>query len=493
MPVTLEIQLPNSRVDLGGEIVIEITLTNVGTDAVETASLFDNNNITNVVLCNDRDEALGTYNHITRQLLMEKTEPRTNDVRLVTLAPGGRETRSLNVCTWHWFTEPGVCLLRGLYAWDGNTVWSEPERLELLPVSLVSLDYQWSYHYGEKFLLHSSWVSENEQGGYTAYLRQSARFHPHVANFNPKLHERAKPFAPRVSFNASLVGGGPTWVAWVDEGGIEFVRTLEGVVDLGPTQIASGMQQLCWVGAPLATSSGDVHFFCLATAADGSRRVLVLTVDAQGGLRQTDQLNHDFSSAVGLTGISDMDGGYHLLWYVGSEVFCMTLDLQDLSAESKATLLWKSGKAISGLFVPPVLGEELTFACIHADDNPDAPYLWFTWLQARAGNNPLKQESFGFAGATSIESCSGVMNGERHVFAIVRSEQGIHYINPVLMQMMTVIGPDERDFYTHERLIVNPRNDVFCTANRVGYGLREWLLHSGDVEDFDEEEGDEDE
>lgn len=276
MSLTLEISLLQSRVFLGGEIVMELVLFNLGDDSIETASLFDNNTITNIVLSNEQDEWIGTYNHVSRQRLLEKTEPRTDDLRLITLDPGSREIRSLNICTWHWLSHPGVYLLRGLYSWKGKELLTEPLQLKVAPANLVSVDYQWSYHYGEKYLLESTWVVQNGDGGFCAYVRQSARFHPQIVNFNPKLHEQARPFAPRLSFNATLIGGGPTWVAWLDGGAIEFLCTRGGVVDVGPTRIHSGLEQLSWVAPPLATGSNDVYFFCAGAAGGGAVKALQL-------------------------------------------------------------------------------------------------------------------------------------------------------------------------------------------------------------------------
>ncbi len=493
MTLTLQLSVSRPRVQLGGEIVTHLTLTNSGTDRIETASLFDNNRVTNILLSNERDEPIGTYNHITRQLLFEKTEPRTDDVRLLHLAPGATEVRNLNFCTWHWIEQPGVYFLRGLYMWDGKEVYSAPRRIEILPTSLVSLDYQWAYHYGAQFLLNSTWVVKGEDGVFEVYLRESTRFRPQVINHNPIVHSSPSPLAPRVSFNSSLIVGGGTWVAWIDRNEIVGIRTNAGEVDLGPLRFSAGLGQLQWVGAPLTSTLGDVHLFCSGLDSDQKRVVVGLSVDENGILRERQVLSQDFSSAITLIGVSDQDGHYFLLWHTLHNVYCWEIDLATQQPLGQPTHLWRSQYAICGLLTPPVLEEEWLFSCVYAC--PDPGVLGVVWLQANTHSvsGPVKTEELPFPSAGSIVSCDGTMNGKGDVFVLLRSKQGVYYVNPTLMQTMSVVASSALRNITHERLIVTPRHDVFCAGNMAGIGLSEWLLHTGDEQDLDDDDDDDDE
>src|SRR4051794_18486490 len=108
MSLTLTLELPRPAVPLGGEIRLRLTLRNAGDAAVEVASLYDNNTITNYVLSDGDGQVLAVLNHVTRQELMEKVEPRTTDVKLITLGPGESEIRDDNLCRYTWLDHPGV-------------------------------------------------------------------------------------------------------------------------------------------------------------------------------------------------------------------------------------------------------------------------------------------------------------------------------------------------------------------------------------------------
>src|SRR5688572_30776265 len=100
----LELAVLRPQVPLGGEVALRISLINDADAAVDVVSLYNNNVVTNYVLCAADGAPLVTLNHLTRQTLMEKTEPRTGDHRIVTLQPGQAEVRDDNLCRYHWFT-----------------------------------------------------------------------------------------------------------------------------------------------------------------------------------------------------------------------------------------------------------------------------------------------------------------------------------------------------------------------------------------------------
>jgi hypothetical protein len=122
----MELEIPRRHVPLGGEILMRARLENAGDGAVETASLYDNNQITNYAILDAAGNLLKTVNHVTRQLAMGRGEPRTGDFKLVTLPAGGEEIREDNLCRYEWFEQPGSNFVRALYRWQSTKLWSEP-------------------------------------------------------------------------------------------------------------------------------------------------------------------------------------------------------------------------------------------------------------------------------------------------------------------------------------------------------------------------------
>jgi hypothetical protein len=494
----VELELARVDVPLGGAVELRITLRNDGSAPVETASLFDNNVITNYELSDADDRVLEVVNHVTRQRLMEKVEPRTNDFRLVTLPPGGTEERQDNLCRYLWLARPGTYYVRGLYRWNDEELRSAPARLEILPAPLGSYDQQWSYHYGEKFLLHACWVAERPDGASELYLRESLRFNPETINHNPSLGALPERIAPRVSFNRTLVAGGSVWLAWLGRADVSACRTLEGRLATAPQRYALPLAGLDWAAPPLTSESGEATLLVSGVAPGAGRRVTAIRLAPDGSEERRADVTPPLPGVVAIHGVCDDDGGFHLFWLTGDtfEVRHQRVDLDALAPLGAAETMWRADAPPLGIFTPPVLTEDSFLACLVAPPAAPSPSpspsddralrLQIAWLGLDAAANPLKARELALPGPDAVVRASGETNESGHLYALVTTQAAVYYVNGALMQWRAVAKTADLFADAAPMLTVNQRNDVFLVANRRPAGLAETLVHRGGEEDLSE-------
>jgi len=493
MSLKLELELLRETVPLGGEVPLRLTLRNGGSASEEVASLFDNNTITNYVLHDADGKPLATLNHVTRQRLMEKVEPRTTDLRMIQLSPGATEVRQDNLCRYHWFERPGTFTVRGLYRWKGIELWSEPCPLTIAPAPLLSFDQQWSHHYGEKFLLHSAWTVERPGGWIELFFRESMRFRPGVINTNAPLLLASEPFSPRVSFNRSLIAGGSVWLAWLTRGAVTVLKTTQGHLDGESRTHALPLDELDWVAPPLTSDTGDVILMVSGLGPGVGGRVMALHLRPDGTEERRQELTPAIPRVGFIGGACNQDNGFHLLWTMADthELWHLPIELATLQPSAAPTMLWQADWPIAGVFTPPVFDEDGFLACMFVRQEAKVPHLdvGIVWLQLQPDNNPLKLERLTLPGEEPLLRCRGEMGPGGRVFVLASSRRSVRYINASVMQLKELAAPEDLFPQVEERLTINSRGDVFLMANRRPYGLSETLLHRGSEEDL----GDEDE
>jgi hypothetical protein len=488
--LTLELQLPRTQVPQGGEILMRVRLANPGDAAVEVASLFDNNQITNYAVLDANGNLIKIVNHVTRQLLTGRGEPRTGDFRLITLTAGGEEIREDNLCRYEWFDRPGFYFVRALYRWQGNEIWSAPQPLEIVPAPLHAYDQQWVYHYGERFQLQSTWVAELPDGRLELYLRESLRSRPTVINHNRSLGSLAKPIQPKLSFDRSLMAGGSVWLAWLGEGTVTVLKTAGGKPVGEPQEHVLGLRELDWIGPPIASSDDDLVMFCSAARPDGGRLVTALRIGPDGSERQREVAIEQLTGAVITHGFCDEGGVFHLVWLSGEtqELWHQPISLSTLQCLGTRTRLWRVPGVPLAILTPPVWTSESYLACLHLAVEPAAsPMLGLAWLQLDERLNPRKTERLAVPSLENLAKCTGETTDSGRLFALLTTRESLIYVDGALAQWRQVALA--KDFYPEglELITVNGKNDVFLVGNRVGMGLSETFLQGGLDEDMSEE------
>ena len=485
MRLELDFEIVRDRVPLAGPIMLRTTLRNLDEATVEVASLFDNNRITNYVVFDDEHREIATVNHVTRQTLMEKVEPRTEDERIIRLAPGAAELREDNLSLYYWFLRPGRYHLRARYVWKGCDLWSDPVALEVLPAPVLSRDHQWGHHYGEKFVLHSSWVLPREDGMHELFFRESMRFRPQVVNVNPVLLELSHPVDPRVSFNRTMIAGSGVWIGWLQDDRLFVLKTRGGVVTAGPVEHTLPFRDTDWVTAPITSRAEDLVVLVSGRDGDAGRRILALRLRPDGTEEQRAFIDAPLTGAVQVHAACDPDGvGVHLFLLTSTnEIVHLFVDLATLQAGSP-TRVWRAPGQLVGLMLPPVVDDEAFFCSAHTDDRYQELHL--AWLQLEPSSNPLKVQSTQLPGdptdppeTRAVSSCSGEMNTRGHPFVLVTTPAGVLYVNGALMQSRLLAAPGDLLPPIEPRLAVNDRDDVFFIASRRPFGLTETLVHTG--------------
>jgi len=485
MTLRLELRLPRSRVSLGSEVALVLTLFNDGDAPVELASLFNNNTITNYVLTDADDREIVRVNHVTRQLLFEKTEPRTHDEKIHTLAAGGSEQRADNFCRYHWLERPGTYHLRGLYRFRDIELLSAPVRFEVEAAPLSNLDTVWLYHYGEKFLLYSAWIAEAEAAGRELVLRESARFRPQVINYNRVLARPGAPIAPRVAFHRSLLAGNPTWLSWLE--GQELVCQLasEGQTSAGPFRFRLPGANLRQVLQPIANADGSL---CLLLDWDPGAPQLFWLKVARDGSELGRAAFPLPASALLLRGVCDENGGYRLLWFSAAtgQLCTQALDLDQGVPSGQVTAFGQLANAPRALLVPPVLGSE-GYVCSVSTLAQERAVEFAWWSLFEDGSaGPAKVTRAEVPEAAQVLDISGELNAQATPFVLVRSHRLLRYVNGSLQQSLEVLKDAELDPAATERLVITPRNDVYLVTSRPGVGLTERRLHRGTEFDLSE-------
>lgn len=492
MSLHLDLSLKAQQVLLGGEVALCTTLRNDADTPIETASLFDNSQVTNYVLSDSQDKVVATVNNITRQILMEKGEPRTGDVRLISLGAGQAEIREDNLCLYHWFERPGVFHLRVLYRWREQSILSAPQRLEIMPAPLRWYDQQWAYHYGEKFMLHACWLAERQDSRTELFLRESLRFRPQVINHNPSLGIFAPTVAPRVSFDRTLVAGGSIWLAWLGEGEVTALRTYGGKPTSAVRTHAVPLVGLDWAAPPLRSENDDVILLVSGVEPGAGRRVMAIELGPDGGEVRRAMVTPALAGAVIIQGVCDEDLGFHLFWLTGDthEIRHQPIDLAALASAGPPKTLWQAPSLLLGFFTPPVLMPDSFFSCAFTVPDDRALRLGLAWLQLVPQANPLKLQEIALPGPDAVLRVSGEMNQSGHLFAMVTTPKAVHYVNGFLMQSRTLAATADLFPDGAIGLTVNHRDDVFFTSNRRPFGLAESLIHSGADEDITEKDDD---
>jgi len=490
MTLKLTLDLPRPRVPLGGEIRLRSTLSNEGATAVEVASLFENNVITNYVLSDDEGHVLAELNHVTRQQVMEKVEPRTTDLKMITLAPGQSESRDDNLCRYIALERPGLYRVQGLYRWNGTEVRSEWQRLEIVAAPLRSYDQQWAHHYGEKFLLHSCWVAEAGDEG-EMFLRESLRFRPQAINHNPSLGGAPKGVAPRLSFNRSLMAGGSVWVAWLSDGGVTAFRTERGRAVTSAASHTVPLHDLDWVAPPLTTEAGDVLLLVSGLEPGAGRRVLALHLDPSGQETTRALLTPPLRGMVLLQGVCDENGGFHLFWATGDtfELWHLPIDLDALQASGPAQRLWRLPSSPLGIFAPGVLTADTFLCCMLLLPDPSGLRIGSAWLQLDdPAANPVKLMELTLPGPDTVRRVVGELDDAGRLFALVTTDTSVFHVDGRTMETRRLCAADELEPTVGAWLTVNHRADVFFGSSRRLRGLCEELVDAHDDEGFDDNE-----
>jgi hypothetical protein len=489
--LTVDFELLRRRVPLGGEILMRTRLRNTADTAIEVASLYDNNQITNYAILDGMGNLLKTVNHVTRQLLMGRGEPRTGDFRLITLSAGGEEAREDNLCRYEWFEHPGSYFVRALYRWEEHEVWSAPQQLEIVPAPLHAYDQQWVYHYAEKFHLQSTWVAELSDGKLELFLRESLRSRPTVINHNRSLGLVSAPIQPRLSFDRSLMAGGSVWLSWLGEGRVTVLKTMAGQAVGGPREHVLGLHDLDWVAAPIASGADDdMTMFLCAARPDGGRLVTALRVGPDGGESQRAVITEQLLGVVVMHGVCDEEGVFHLLWLTGDthELWHQPISLSTLQVLAKPTRLWQVAGLPLAILSAPVWTGESYLACLYASGaGKDQPTLGMAWLQLDERRNPRKLETLVVPGLESLVRCAGETTDSGRLFALLTTRQAVLYVDGALAQSRQVASTEDFQPRGSEQLTVNNKNDVFLVASRVGLGLSETFIRSGLDEDLSEE------
>lgn len=488
--LTIELELPRGEVPLGGEILMRTRLRNTGDSAIEVASLYDNNQITNYAILDSAGNLIKTVNHVTRQLLMGRGEPRTGDFKLIQLPAGGEEVREDNLCRYEWFERPGSYFVRARYRREEHDVWSAPQRLEIVPAPLRAYDQQWVYHYGERFHLQSTWVAQLPDGRFELYLRESLRSRPTVINHNRSLGLLPEPIQPRLSFDRSLMAGRSAWLAWLGDGTVTVLKTAGGRPLGEPREHALGLQDLDWVAAPISSADDDLVMVLSAARSDGGRLVTTLQVGPDGAEKQRTVVIEQLLGAVAMHGVCDEEGVFHLMWLTGDtcEVWHQPISLSTLQCLDKPTRLWRVAGLPLALLSAPVWTSESYLACLYsAEASAASPVLGMAWLQLDARANPRKIETLALPSLGSLAKCTGETTDGGRLFALLATRSGLFYVDGALAQSRRVASPE--DFYPGgiEVITVNGKNDVFLVGNRVGLGLSDTFIQSGLDEDLSEE------
>lgn len=475
MSLELTLSLPKRAIAFGSEIATVLELKNAGGAPVELASVRDNNVITNYVLSDAQDREIVSVNHVTRQLLMEKTEPRTTDELIITLPPGGIDVATDNFCRYHWVSKPGTYHLRGVYRTDERELVSEPVRFELLPAPLTSLDSAWTYHYGERFLLQSVWCGALPDGTHEVVLRESTRFSPQVIESNTPLLQRSLPVYPRVSFNRSLLAGGPVWVCWLNETTLEVVQTQGGAPVSEPIAIDLPPKPCHWVARPLANPDGSLT--CLLTFQDnaGEWNVMALKIDAGAQKHGRRLLTSLPPSTRGLTGTAEEDGGFELLWFDAQtfELQAQALDLDTLSTSGDVRALGRRRSSPLAIAVPPVVGRDGYVSTVSVERDA----VLFDWWTTRGPDGVVKSTRVALSGAEHAHSAALIMTTTQPA-ALLSILDRKHYVNAALGQTLAVdLGASDPS--VPEQLLFNARKDVFVSWAAAGVGIADRRLHLG--------------
>jgi hypothetical protein len=460
--LTVEPELLRQQVPMGDEILMRTRLRNAGDVAVEVASLFDNNQITNYAILDSDGNLLKTVNHITRQILMGQGEPRTGEFKLLTLPAGGEKAREDNPCRYEWFDRPGSYFVRALYRWAEHDVWSAPQPLEILSAPLGAYDQQWVYHYGERFHLQPTWVAKLPDGKLELYLRESLGTRPTVVNYNRSLGILPKPVQPRLSFDRSLMAGGSVWLSWLGDGSVTVLKTAGGKPAGEPQEHVLGLHDLDWVAPSVASSDDDLVMFMSATRADGGRLITALQVGPDGGEKQRTEVIERLLGAVVMHGTGQCSG--------------------------KPTRLWRLPGLPFAMFSAPVWTGESYLACLYsAEASVKPPVLGMAWLKLDERGNPRKIEKIAVLSLGSLATCTGETTDSGRLFALLTTEEDLFYVDGALVQSRKVAAAEK--FYPGgiELITVNGKHDVFLVGNRVGRGLSETFLQRGLDEDLFQE------
>lgn len=476
MTLELTLSLPKTSIARGSEIATILELRNLGGAPVELPSVRDNNVITNYVLSDRDGRELVSVNHVTRQLLMEKTEPRTTDELVITLGPGAVDAVRDNFCRYHWLIEPGVYHLRAVYRTKERELVSAPVRFEVLAAPLVSLHSAPTYHYGESFLLESVWCAALPTGKHQVVLRESTRFSPEIIESNAPLAESAGPIHPRVSFNRSLLAGGPVWVCWLADATLQATRAEQGVSVLGPIAVDLPPKQCHWVGGPFTNPDGSLT--CLLTFADdaGEWSVMGLKLDAAGQKHGRRLLTSLPASARGLTVTVEQDGGLDMLWFdaTSSELWAQAVDLDTLSVTGAARALGRSRLHPLAVVAPPVVGRDGYVSTVAVERDT----VVFDWWTTRGPGGVVKSTSVPLSGAERATHAVGAMTITQPVAVLVVEDQH-HYVSAALGQTLKLDLEGLPDKAVPEQLLMNARKDVFLSWGAVGLGIADRRIHLG--------------
>lgn len=484
MTLQLTLHLPELDVPLGAELKTELTLVNTGSTPLNTASLFDNNMITNYVLSDALDRELVSVNQVTRQLLFEKVEPNTTDERRIQLAPGQSETRADNFCRYHWIALPGVYHLRGSYRYQGRQLLSDPVRFLVRAAPLEALDTCWNYHYAERFSLYSAWCAAQGVGAYHIVLRESARFAPTVVNSNAALAMSPYSVLPKVSFNRSALAGGSVWVAYLEAPADAAPRLVSYRTHptgrTGPFSVELPHPDFQWLHRPLCAKDGSV--LCLLQRKhEDDVAIWGVVLDEAGQEVERGELILLDPSTRHISVCCDVDGMIYIItWDEITRELCSRTLSTDPCGVGNEQRLGTVEHPVVRLLTPPLLGAERYVATLSADTAGAA--LCFDWWKLDGEAEPVKRQRMLYERPERIVACDAVMDA-MHPVCLIRADHQLDYLHPRLNQSVRLWQGEGPDPMTHEQLVLNGRGDVFLSRSTPAVGITDRRLHLGS--DFD--------
>lgn len=489
----LGILLPTEVVPSGGEVLVSLSLVNRGADPVDAPSLCDNSQVTNYIITRDDGAHVATVNDVSRQRLLRLDQRLNLDlVTMRTLAPGEEQTFAQNLQLMIWLDQPGSYLIQGLYRWQGTELRSAAVPLEIEPASVTAHDHQWCHHYGEEYLLHTTWVHE-AGGTRNIVLRESSLFDPHAINFNRQVFGQDEPCQPRVSQNATLLASSHVWLAWLDGSRAHCLRTDQGEVAGLPESFEVDLQQPEMLTPPLMLADRSLLMLFRGSSAAAPARVQGIRVDQQGQEVGRALLPDLFEHAGQLQVLLDLDGALHLLWTEAGEggktrVLLLAVDPETLTATGQQRQVFCTPNPVLRLLAPPVLSKHEALACLIQDNPRHRPHeLALQRFHYLGDGSPPAPAPFCLPEDRPVALMDGRLDADAtfHLLALTEDRQILYY-NDHRQKVTTVAQLTESDLPTPLCLVLTPDCDAHAVYRRADRGLREVLLRTrqGD-EDWD--------
>jgi hypothetical protein len=477
MEATLKTEVMNSIISSGDAIDVRLTLTNTGSQPLQLPSLSENNIITSYRLEDEDGTPIGTYNHVSRQIMLEFQRVRYTDQEMTTLAPGEKTTRDYNLLLLHWLDTPGKYGIRGIYKWENEEILSDPAMFEIIPADISAYDQQWCYNYGEKFYLHAAAVIRKEDN-YCMILRQSERFRPTVVDFNREVYRQDQAFRPVLSFNRSFMAENTVWIAWISDSRLFWLPTDSGKAT-GAAHSVDIQLDGARIIAPTALNGDKTATVVLSGKHNGESGILIAKLDDAGNMVSSNFAAKVCEQTDWARCLCDESGNFHLLWVENkggiSQLSILDLDMDTATATSEATTLWETGGTLLGVVTPSLLrdNDRAVYCAVQAatDDN----LLTLTRVPLEGGEPSSRINTVTPHWEAAVTSFSGERDEDGAIHCAIADDSGdIFYVDfngGRVADIATGISPKTPP---QAHLFINDRNDVFVGFNHPSKGF-DWL------------------